>query len=260
MILDWVRLGILRGPAVPVVGPSFVDRANPDIFGNPTVLAQITTHLKAGRLVHIPNAMNADFAERAHKMLDASRSWQILEDYRPFYNFKYHALHLRDGIPDDLKECLTVFKSARTREFIEQISGRDCKGDAEFGASWFFPGDYQLPHTDAQRGGSTAYIWHLTKDWNPSWGGSFVWCQTGTSVLPRFNSLTIFNVTEHSLHFVEPVAGIAQGKRLAIFGWWTKGADDKTGVKAEPAEMTMRHAGYGPPRLRVEGREDIVVL
>jgi hypothetical protein len=263
MILDWVRLGILAGPAAPAVGPSFLDRANPDIFCNPTVVEQITTHLKAGRLVHVPNAMNADFAERAHKMLDVASSWHPKEGHRPFAHYKFHTLVLHGQVPDELKECITVFRSARTREFMEQISGRDCKGDAEFGASWFFPGEYQLPHTDGVEPRSTAYIWNLTKGWNPSWGGSLVWCPTGTSVMPQFNCLTMFHVTEHSLHFVEPVAAIAQSKRLAVHGWWSHSgeAGDNAGFRRRhPTDKPIRDIGYGPPRLAIEGREDITVL
>jgi len=47
------------------------------------------------------------------------------------------------------------------------------------------------------------------------------WCARGWYLPPTFNTLVLFNVGLESNHFVTHVSPYAQGKRLAINGWWT---------------------------------------
>jgi hypothetical protein len=87
-----------------------------------------------------------------------------------------------------------------------------------------------MPHTD--RAGSSkgekekrriAYILHLTKAWNPKFGGDMVWMNPAYHIHPSWNAMTFFAVSESSWHFVSPVAAICPSavKRLAFSGWWT---------------------------------------
>ena len=66
-----------------------------------------------------------------------------------------------------------------------------------------------------------AFVWHLTKDWDPKWGGDLYWCRAHHFVTPSFNTLALFTVGPDSAHFVTHVAPGARSKRLAINGWWT---------------------------------------
>jgi Rps23 Pro-64 3,4-dihydroxylase Tpa1-like proline 4-hydroxylase len=95
-----------------------------------------------------------------------------------------------------------------------------------FSASWYLPGDHSLPHTDAvthadgeQR--QVAFVWHLARGWRSEWGGALFWCPGNVYLAPTFNTLVLFTVGPNSYHFVSQVSPYAQGKRLAINGWWT---------------------------------------
>ena len=124
-----------------------------------------------------------------------------------------------------------------TRAWATRLSGRLCEGPTVFTASWYLPGDHSLPHTDAIRSGSdgrrqVAFVWHLAKDWQPEWGGALFWCPKALYLPPVFNTLVLFNVGPATSHFVTQVSPSAQGKRLAINGWWTGPAG--TGEQVEP--------------------------
>jgi Rps23 Pro-64 3,4-dihydroxylase Tpa1-like proline 4-hydroxylase len=66
-----------------------------------------------------------------------------------------------------------------------------------------------------------AFIWHLARDWRSEWGGALFWCPKSLYLPPVFNTLVLFNVGPDTHHFVTEVSPYAQGKRLAINGWWT---------------------------------------
>jgi hypothetical protein len=68
-------------------------------------------------------------------------------------------------------------------------------------------GDYSAVHNDKAKNRRVAYILHLTKDWDSSWGGALVWCRPFLPIVPSFNSLTIFSVSSRTHHFVQPVSG-----------------------------------------------------
>jgi Rps23 Pro-64 3,4-dihydroxylase Tpa1-like proline 4-hydroxylase len=53
--------------------------------------------------------------------------------------------------------------------------------------------------------------------------------------------LLLFNVDEHSKHFVTQVAPHAQGKRLAVSGWWYGKLESKnTGLGPAVSEENQR--------------------
>ena len=109
---------------------------------------------------------------------------------------------------------------------MTRLSGRLCLGPAEVSASWYIAGDHSLPHNDAVTSGGhfirqVAYVWHLAKDWRSEWGGALYWCSKASYLPAAFNTLYLFNVGPESTHFVTHVSPYAQGKRLAINGWWT---------------------------------------
>jgi Rps23 Pro-64 3,4-dihydroxylase Tpa1-like proline 4-hydroxylase len=74
-------------------------------------------------------------------------------------------------------------------------------------------------------------VWHLTRDWNPSWGGDFYWIPSRASLPPSFNTLLLFVVTNQSDHFVTTVSPYASGQRLAINGWWQTSRPKKVARK-----------------------------
>ena len=160
------------------------------------------------------------------RCLDACTAWKVYEGSSKGFHYRHHNLYVKGDYPADLKWCERVFDLSASRDFVGQLSGRQCTGSTEFSASWYLPGDHSLPHTDAvahvaDENRQVAFIWHLAKEWRPEWGGELFWCPHFANITPRFNSLVLFNVGPDSVHFVTMVSPYAQGKRLTINGWWT---------------------------------------
>lgn len=82
------------------------------------------------------------------------------------------------------------------------------------------PGDYSAPHNDTGAGRHVAFIHHLTKDWDDTWGGDMVWCSPYGAFAPSFNTLFLFKVSDDSFHFVNQVTEYARHKRLCVNGWF----------------------------------------
>ena len=114
---------------------------------------------------------------------------------------------------------------------MERLAGVDCSSIATLSASWYMPGDHSFPHHDravnADGSRELAFVWQLTKNWQADWGGALYWCGTLSSIVPKFNALSLFKVSNTSDHFVTQVTPNAQGKRLAVSGWWNSPADEK---------------------------------
>ena len=207
---------------------------NPEIFGDEELVRQIGKHLVDGKLVLIRKALREAFAERLFTCLDQFSDWGIYEKYEEHFHYHHHNLYDARLYPPDLMWCSEVFRSDLTKKFMQRLSQRDCGGEAQFSASWYLPGDHSLPHSDLTAWNGehrqVAFIWHLTKNWRPTWGGDLFWCPKNRYIPPSFNTLLLFNVGKDSLHFVTQVSPFAQAKRLAINGWWTGKAshDDHT--------------------------------
>jgi len=206
---------------------------NPALI-EPARIETVRAHLSAGTLVVIRNAFHPAFAERMFRCLDECTAWKVHEGRQADFYYHHHNLYDKRDYPDDLVWCGGVFDSPASRAFASRASGRRCTGSTSFSASWYQSGDHSLPHTDAVSSAAgenrqVAYVWHLAKEWQPEWGGALFWCPRSAYVPPQFNSLILFNVGDDSAHFVTTVSPDAQGKRLAINGWWT--GPDPTGKR-----------------------------
>lgn len=210
----------------------------------------------------IPDAIRADVAERAHADLSGSTRWRPFEGDSPFFHYRHHNLYADADLPPSATVLKASFASEAARTLMTSISGRDCSGPIDFGASWYLPGDHSLPHQDLGLGRSVAWVWHLTKDWDPRWGGGFFWCPSGITMSPRFNCFTLFNVTTASAHFVTAVSPYAQAKRLALNGWWTSA--DSTSMGRHPEnpipEPGFDAAGYGEPLQYLESAVKVITI
>jgi len=277
-LLDgWVASGILERDAsgAPAAADerSLVDVLRRDVFGDPALVEQVGAQLRAGRLIVIPDAIDPALADEAWHALDRHPAWLPHEPVRqsPGHHYRHH--NVQEPAPLALRTCMALFDSPRTKAFIEQLSGRPCGGAAALTAAWYQPGDYGMPHTDEAVDRTVSFIWHLTRDWDDAWGGQLVWCHSGASVFPRFNSLSIFCTSAHSMHFAAAVSSRARGKRLAINGWWHQPRSEAPGELAPPGSgagpgpwpgpgMMDGHvvAAYGPPLARVGGAGGVIVV
>jgi hypothetical protein len=211
---------------------------HPSLRGPGSAMEQAGARLAAGALVAIREAFEPAFAERMHRSLDACTTWRVYEGYKEHFHYHHHNLYRESEYPPDIAWCDKVFSSAATKAWATRLSGRPCEGPTAFSASWYLPGDHSLPHNDvrAHDGNAcrqVAFVWHLAKDWQPEWGGALFWCPKALYLQPVFNTLVLFNVAPGTSHFVTQVSPYAQGKRLAINGWWTGPA--ATGKKVKPA-------------------------
>jgi hypothetical protein len=203
-----------------------------------SAMKEASARLAAGGLVAIRDAFEPAFAERMYHSLDACTTWRVYEKYEEHFHYHHHNLYQVNEYPPELAWCANVFASAATKAWATWLSGRPCVGPADFSASWYLPGDHSLPHTDAVARGTdnnrqVAFVWHLAKGWRSEWGGALFWCPKALYLPPVFNTLLLFNVGPETSHFVTQVSPYAQGKRLAINGWWTGPA--ATGKLARPA-------------------------
>ncbi len=188
--------------------------------------ADISAALKTSRCVILRDAFEKSFADAIHAELQAIDPWPMSEDLaqKHFSSF-HHNIYNPLQLPAQTQRARQMFGSEKTKALIGDASGSNCAGPLQFSASCYFPGDYSLPHKDALGARSVAFVWHLAKDWDPSWGGAFYWVPTATYVPASYNTFIVFNVSEKSQHFVTQVNARAQGKRLALNGWWL--SDDK---------------------------------
>jgi Rps23 Pro-64 3,4-dihydroxylase Tpa1-like proline 4-hydroxylase len=195
--------------------------------------------LRAGDLVHVPKALRADIADRAWAALDnAELAFGPYEgrDAQGQFHYRHHRLFDLSQEPAELRTLRLVFGSEPTRRFVEELTGDNCDDDVTVSASWFQPGEYQLPHSDNVDNRRVAFVWHLTKAWAGDFGGELHWCPTGTSVTPAFNHLSLFHTAGGNKHAVTPVAPYARGKRLCINGWWRS----RAGVLENPRPPSGR--------------------
>ena len=108
-----------------------------------------------------------------------------------------------------------------------------------------------------------AFVWHLARDWNDVWGGQLVWSPSGAAVYPRFNALSIFNVSDASVHCVAAVSQRALGKRFGINGWWHCEAPAVELGPPPPESAGPRPhvtTSYGPPVLRIGGEDGVIIV
>ncbi len=230
-------------------------------FDDPAVVLHVTELLAGGRAVVIPNVFTEDIAEQLHEDLETRMRWRACEEHEQFGHFRFRNADLDRYFPTSITNLKQTLGSAAAKRFMARLSGKNCEGALEFGASWYMPGDHTHPHDDNWAHRSIVAIWNFSKAWDPTWGGSFFWAPTGTHVLPQFNCLTLFTVTRSSLHQVCVVSPFAQRKRLTVNAWWTN-----AGPPPDPVQRGARMgavyppAAYGSAHLVVPGGSGIVAI
>jgi len=217
---------------------------NPKVFSNPNRKQQISEHLAGGGLVVIRNAMQRQFAASMSECLEQMSEWQLFEGEGEHFHYHHHNVFEEKLFPPALSQCHEVFRAEATRRFMADLSQRDCSGEMLFAPSLYLPGDHSLPHNDVMPHNDgwrqVAFVWHLTKHWQPNWGGDFYWCSKTRPISPSFNTLILFNVGYNSVHFVTHVSAYASSKRLAISGWWTGKGSEQNQATASATNQTMK--------------------
>ena len=183
---------------------SIQDVLNPR-YRDPAVLADLKARLRAGEVVILQDAFVPELAEAMHAVLSATDHWDHNEHYQADgYHYRHFNIYDQNDFPplcQDLRRH--IFESNATRTFMTDLTGRDCTAATVSGApSYYGAGDHSLPHTDHIGQRTVAYVWHLSKDWQPEWGGALYWAQEPLANAfhhASFNSLVLFSVTPHSV-------------------------------------------------------------
>ena len=209
--------------------PDGIERyLNPALFEDPATMEGISATLQSGGVAIVRDAFRPEFAEMVHAELSAKDvPWELNEAYfDDGYHHKHHNCYDKGLWSARMNMTLGVFTHAASKDFVGTLSARDCGGETTGAPSWYKAGEHSLPHTDWVGQRTVSYVWHLSKNWKPQWGGALYWAQNDHAVATypaSFNTLALFSVTTKSAHFVTTVSPHHKGKRLTFNGWWQSG-------------------------------------
>jgi len=200
------------------------------------------------RPIQITDCLKTSFVNAIHKEIYESDSFMVRKGAEPFFQFHFHAIyHTDDSFQKhpNLMKFRELINSDDMLSWIQDVSTSTLT-QASVGASLYKPGDHTQTHTDKKvyHDGSrrrVAYILHMAKKWKAHWGGDLVMIEPLVHILPLFNALTIFPVTEGSFHYVTPVTPLAKFpkfKRLAVSGWFF----------ANTSKLSLSHEQLGTRR------------
>lgn len=209
---------------------------------------QVRTALREGRFVTIRDALAPQLAEAMWLEMNATDRWVFRSGFEEDYQFQGSSVMEPEGVRDralfeSVNDLFDFLDAPEVKVHFAEAAGVSLGGPFQGFLSRLNAGDYAAPHTDVSTysaetlspeelarfpGGyrrAVAFVCHMTKDWDSSWGGDLVWSTPMTHITPRFNSLTLFPSHNDAWHFVQPVAAHAakdgMPKRLSISGWWT---------------------------------------
>ena len=285
-----IQLALVGHPEIPVAAPRHRRLLNPAWAENATFRAIAADALRHGKYLHLENAFADDFArqtaaaiegdlgrmklhgnvksgtfdhreclQRLNHSVSEQRCWSSARG-PPKFRYHHHNLYPKDGpmgeqlaeLVDDARIALSG-EGSMMRAIVYAAFGFRPSALSIFAASHYRAGDFSFPHNDKVYGRDVAVVWHLSEGFEEKDGGGMIWCNPFHKLAPKFNSLTMFLVTDCSNHFVEPVfAGTsdddaARPKRLAINGWFVNVVE----------EYISDHYGHSPPLLAYRDAQPI---
>jgi len=190
----------------------------------------------------VENALLPETAEQLYTDLLNFDGWQnddqsnfserhvnAMSKFAPEYSFRRKQIKLGEHpAPESAESLFHYLNSPEVLNWASAVSGRRCdffRGPA----TMYRENDHIAEHNDyyvmTRDDGCTitrtlTFNYYLTKDWDPEWGGRFVWKTPKTMVSPTFNTLVLFLVGPGSHHHVEAVNRMASVPRIAITGWF----------------------------------------
>jgi len=228
------------GPGLACLNPASGEWEKVRWFGpwayDPDSLRTIGEGLRAGKLVHIQNALSEHAAEALHRELWSITDWSVEVKASPEIQFKRHT-YLGQGPPSSRPPVLDAFHTYLHNE--KDFWGRLARFNMSFWqktafGTWFRQGDFLSPHTDDTHKRDLAFNLAMTKEWDVSWGGAFWWLKdTNIEHSPKFNNLYIFVPTSFTQHMVSTV--LKEGdthRRLSINGWFV-GSEFQVGTLSD---------------------------
>lgn len=123
-----------------------------------------------------------------------------------------------------LQQFMAFINSDTVLQTVRRITGFENIEFADAQATRYEPGHFLTSHDDNLPGKNrlAAYVFNLTQDWMPDWGGNLMFYDDANNVsevfVPKLNSLSLFQIgNKHAVSLVSP---FARRPRLAITGWF----------------------------------------
>ena len=135
---------------------------------------------------------------------------------------------------DDHEKTCTCFEcelrswlySNEAISFINSVIDSKVTTTDEVFAAVYLPSDFLSPHVDSPNG-TTGFVYQLTKDWLPQYGGNLHFMNHDTMEVervetPTFNTLTLFDLPKGvgKWHYVSHVNPGVEELRLTYTGWF----------------------------------------
>ena len=142
------------------------------------------------------------------------------------FSFFFYRTMLTDAMKSNsviYDETINFFNSSVMIKFINKVTNLNVVTGEKTFVSRYAEDCFLSKHTD-EVNGKLAFVLHLSKNWNPDWGGLYLNLKDESDIRvtnPSFNKLVIFEVTEGiSHHSVTQVVGNSLNERISISGWY----------------------------------------
>lgn len=181
-----------------------------------------------GKVFELDRAARAALSAGDAERLDAA----VQAGARSGFQYRYETIRVDDEARDrgSLLDSFAAFlSSGGARDLLRAVTGFSDVDFADAQATAFSPGDFLTAHDDeiAGKGRRAAYVFSLSADWRPEWGGLLLFHEGDGRVSgfgPRFGALNLFAVPQ--LHSVSMVTPAAPRRRYSVTGWLrTRGGD-----------------------------------
>lgn len=121
------------------------------------------------------------------------------------------------------EETMKLFNGEEILSLVGKITGLSINVADKTFVSRYASRCFLSEHTDDVNG-KVAFVCHLTKDWNPDWGGLYLDLRDKANIktiLPSFNKMVIFEVTDGvAPHSVTQVVDNTLHERISVSGWY----------------------------------------
>ena len=146
-----------------------------------------------------------------------SGGWSYVFDRTVYHDTKCNCIEC---------EFIKFLRSQAMLEFVKSVTGIDVQKLRNAFSSRYLSNFFLSPHPDRNRG-KIGFVYSLSKDWRPEWGGNLHFMDEHyrvitRTVVPVFNKLTLFDIPAKAgiPHYVSHVVPNVKAKRLSIAGWF----------------------------------------
>ena len=202
-------------------------------------------HAGAVPVLRVSQFLRADYAHMLHTFIAteavyervyglhatarvSKEAWMAAPDRERMYQFS----RLQSNRPDiaSLNPLVYVkfradLANPRFIAFFQHITDLSLKALDEINVNAFQVADYLRPHSDEGYGRRLAFILYLNPQWDPAYGGALHIVGHNNQQITlevEHNSLVMFDVKGHKMHYVGAINESAgEQRRLSLGGWYT---------------------------------------